>query len=28
VGFLVAASRAGVPVIDLSESELAEEFAP
>jgi predicted HTH domain antitoxin len=28
VGFLVAASSAGVPVVDLSESELAEEFAP
>lgn len=28
VGFLLAASRSGVPVVDLSESEMAEEFAP
>jgi predicted HTH domain antitoxin len=27
VGFLLAASRAGVPVVDLTEDELAEEFA-
>jgi predicted HTH domain antitoxin len=28
VGFLLGASRAGVPVVDLAEDELAEEFAP
>ena len=28
VGFLVAASRAGVPVVDLGESQLGGEFAP
>ncbi len=28
VGFLLAASRAGVPVVDLNNEELAAEFAP
>jgi predicted HTH domain antitoxin len=28
VGFLLAASRAGVPVVDLTDEELVTEFAP